>query len=102
MNAQEPERNEDADLSPTEAVAWSNMVLLTTLATATRVAHARAERRAGRDPSEQQTPDEVRDFLIPALAELRDLLMRLALNLARNREPAVADGGWRVAVHLRL
>jgi len=51
--------------------------LLATLRTAAETRHAIEERRAGRDPSRQEPPDEARAALEDACDELAELVVRL-------------------------
>ena len=55
--------------------------LLATLRTASDVRHALAERRAGRDPSEQEDAPSVHAYLAAVLPELQGLVTRLRLSL---------------------
>lgn len=66
------------------------MTLLSTLSAAAEVRQASLERRAGHDPSTQEAAGFVRHYLLQALPELEELLMRLRLVQAyvRYREEA--------------
>src|SRR5690606_11215320 len=64
--------------------------LLATLRTANDVRHALAERRAGRDPSEQEDAPGVRAYLGGVLPELRGLVARLRLGLVVAPDERVA------------
>lgn len=64
-----------------ESAQLRAFALLATLRTANDVRHALAERRAGRDPSEQEDAPGVRAYLGAVLPELRGLVSRLRLSL---------------------
>lgn len=67
-----------------EAAVLQAMVLFSTLSTAAEVWHAARERRAGHDPSEQETPSFVRPFLRQAAGELQALLMQQQASLVQH------------------
>ena len=69
-----------------EAAVWQAMVLFSTLSTATTVWHAARERRAGRDPSTQETPAFVQTYLRHAAGELQALLMQLQAGLIHDEQ----------------
>lgn len=81
----------------TEAAVWQAMVLFSTLSTAADVWHAVRERRAGRDPSEQETAAVVRPYLRRAAGDLQARLMQLQASRLR----AEADDEGRVAALVR-
>lgn len=64
-----------------EAAVWQAVALFSTLSTAATVWHAAQERRAGRDPSEQEEALLVRSYLRTANGELQALLMQLRASL---------------------
>lgn len=66
------------------------MALLASLRTAVDVCHALAERRAGRDPSDQEPPAPVRVYLREAHDELAVVAARLRSSLAFERTPEAA------------
>lgn len=66
------------------------MALLSTLRTAAEVRHAMAERRAGRDPSEQEEEQPVRAYLETTLPTLRSLVSRLRVSLVVERGEGAA------------
>ncbi len=66
------------------------LVLLSTLRTAAEVRHALAERRAGRDPSEQEAAQPVRAYLRGVRPELGSLVARLRVSLIVEREERAA------------
>ncbi|MEM1041130.1 MAG: hypothetical protein AAGI91_00730 [Bacteroidota bacterium] len=66
------------------------LVLVSTLRTAAEVQRALAERRAGRDPSEQEAAQPVRAYLRTAVPELRGLVARLRVSLVVAREEQAA------------
>lgn len=78
---------DDPNLTPSQFRA---MVLLSTLRTAAEVRHAIEERRAGRDPSEQEAEQPVRAYLTGALDELRALAARLRVGLVVEPDERVA------------
>lgn len=57
------------------------MAMLATLRTAAELRHALDERRAGRDPSDQEAAASAQRHLAEARAELRALLVRLRVSL---------------------
>jgi hypothetical protein len=59
-----------------EGAVLRSMVLLSTLSTAAEVWHAAQERRAGRDPSAQETSRVVMPRVRGARTELQEMLMR--------------------------
>ncbi len=67
------------------ASSLSALVLLSTLRTAVEVRHAIAERRAGRDPSEQEDAPSVEAYLREAVPALQSLLARLRISLVVER-----------------
>ena len=67
---------------PTTSAVLQTMVLLSTLTTASELRHALQERRAGRDPSTQETDEVVRPYMEVARLELQEMLMRLRASLA--------------------
>lgn len=66
----------------TEAAVFQSMALLSALTTASAVWRAFRERRAGRDPSEQEAEVVVRPLLRGAARELSATLVRLRASLA--------------------
>lgn len=70
--------------------SFSALVLLSTLRTAVEVRHAISERRAGRDPSEQEDAPSVEAYLRGILPELQHLLGRLRLSLVVARADEAA------------
>lgn len=70
-----------SDDARAEAAVLQAMVLFSTLTTASEVWHAAKERRAGRDPSEQEAAAEVRSYLNTAIGELQALLLQLRASL---------------------
>ncbi|HET6567311.1 MAG TPA: hypothetical protein VFG50_05045 [Rhodothermales bacterium] len=60
-----------------EAVALQTVATLSTLLTAMEVRYRASERRAGRDPSDQEPAPEAYAYLIEAAAELEQLLTQL-------------------------
>jgi hypothetical protein len=66
------------------------MSLIATLRAAAEVAHALAERRAGRDPSEQEAEAPARAYLLAASSDLRTVVNRLRMALAVERDPEAA------------
>lgn len=64
------------------------MVLLAALATAAEVWQGVSERRAGRDPSTQEPPNFVRDWLAGACTGLVERLMAIQGVLVASREEA--------------
>ena len=81
------------------ARSFSALALLSTLRTAVEVRHAIAERRAGRDPSEQEDAPSVEAYLREAVPALRSLLARLRVSLVVERE---ADAAFVQAFEDRL
>ena len=81
----------------TEAAVWQAMVLFSTLSTATNVWHGVRERRAGRDPSEQEASAVVRPYLRHAAGELQARLMQLQASRLR----AATDAEGHVAALVR-
>lgn len=73
-----------------ESAQLRAFALLATLRTANEVRYALAERRAGRDPSEQEGAPGVRAYLAGVLPELRGLVARLRLSLIVAPEERVA------------
>ena len=74
-----------------EAAVWQAMVLFSTLSTAADVWHAAQERRAGRDPSEQEAAAVVAPYLHEAAGTVQAGLMQLqASRLAGGEEKYVA------------
>lgn len=76
------------DDEPTEGAVLRSMVLLSTLSTAAEVWHAVKERRAGRDPSDQEAPAVAAPHLETGRRELQQMLVRLRASLvyARHRD----------------
>jgi len=68
-----------------EAQVLRTMVLLASLATATEVWHAASERRAGRDPSDQEATRMARGYLLKAAASLETMLLSTRAGLAYAR-----------------
>lgn len=66
------------------------LVLLSTLRTATEVRYALAERRAGRDPSEQEDARPVRAYLQAVGSEIGSLIARLRVSLVVEHEEQAA------------
>lgn len=66
----------------TESAVLGSMVLLATLSTVAEVWHAVRERRAGRDPSEQESPAVALPSLRAARRELGERALRLQASLA--------------------
>ncbi len=66
------------------------LVLLSTLRTAAEVRQALTERRAGRDPSEQEEAPPVLAYLRGAMPELRGLVARLRVSLAVGQQEQAA------------
>lgn len=77
------------DIARREAAVWQAMVLFSTLSTAAEVWHSARERRAGRDPSEQEVASFVHPYLRRAAGELQALLMQLQ---AARVQAAQGDG----------
>ncbi len=73
-----------------DALQLDALVLLSTLRTAAEVRHAFAERRAGRDPSEQEEIPSVLASLHTTLPELRDFVTQLRLRLVVEQDDRVA------------
>lgn len=70
-----------SDDARAEAAVLQAMVLFSTLTTASEVWHAARERRAGRDPSEQEVITQVRGYLKAGIGELQALLLQLRASL---------------------
>lgn len=73
-----------------ESAQLRAFALLATLRTANDVRHALAERRAGRDPSEQEDGPGVRAYLGAVLPELQGLVAQLRLSLVVAPDERVA------------
>jgi hypothetical protein len=85
----------------TPARTLNAMALLASLRTAVDVCHALAERRAGRDPSEQEAPAAARRYLREARRELAALAAGLRAGLAVERAPeAVLVGAFEDRMRL--
>lgn len=87
-----------------DAALWDAVALLSSLRAAFETAHARQERKAGRDPSAQEAHATARAWLEHARAALREelTLLRLDLVLEADTEDATAAALRELDTLLRL
>jgi phosphate uptake regulator len=95
----------DPESSPDSAAVLESMTLLATLATATDVRNAVADRRAGRDPSAQEPAGVAAAHLRESGNDLMDLGMQLMLgrvHLAHHEEGPLAAAVRHFDVLMKL